>query len=76
MAEIRSAAKHLRLEYRAGDFSLSPLLRGEGRGEGLLQQVLTRGYAPSPEAFGFDLSPQAGRGDLARLPIQLKVIML
>jgi hypothetical protein len=40
-----------------------------------LQQVLTRGDAPSPEAFGFDLSPQAGRGDeLACLPILLKVI--
>jgi hypothetical protein len=41
----------------------SPRLRGEGRGEGDSPHVLTRGESPSPEAFGFDLSPQAGRGD-------------
>jgi hypothetical protein len=58
-------------------------LRGEGWGEGLLQQVLTRGEAPSPEIRVPRIStsprerPRAGRGDeLARLVIQLKVIPL
>src|SRR6202011_5857824 len=35
---------------------------GEGWGEGLFPRIRTRGESPSPEAFGFDLSPQAGRG--------------
>jgi hypothetical protein len=30
---------------------------------------LMRGESPSPEAFGFDLSPQAGRGDSSLLPL-------
>src|ERR1700676_4080513 len=37
--------------------------RGEGWGEELCRQARTRGESPSPEAFGFDLSPPAGRGD-------------
>ena len=44
-----------------------------------MQQVLTRGDAPSPEIrfANFDLSPQAGRGvELARLPIQLVTLIL
>src|SRR5580765_7434826 len=39
-----------------------PALAGRGWGEGLSPQHWTRGESPSPEAFGFDLSPQAGRG--------------
>jgi len=45
-------------------FSLAPLLRGEGRGEGLLPRDRTRGESPSPGAQKrADLSPQAGRGE-------------
>ncbi len=53
-------------EFSAAEFGAvrvlppSPRLRGEGRGEGDSPHVLTRGGSPSPEAFGFDLSPQAG----------------
>ncbi len=41
----------------------SPRLRRESWGEGDSPHARTRGESPSPEAFGFDLSPQAGRGD-------------
>jgi len=50
------------------DSSPSPRLRGEGRGEGLLE-AQTRGNAPSPAchrcATAGDLSPHAGRGERA-----------
>src|ERR1700738_4379400 len=52
-------------ELRRLLFSLAPLLRGEGGGEGLLPQILKGGEAdtPSPAAQERgDLSPQAGRG--------------
>src|SRR4051812_40032498 len=42
-------------------FSLAPLLRGEGRGEGLL--LCRESRTPSPGSLTrSDLSPQAGRG--------------
>ena len=43
---------------------LSPLLRGEGWGEGLAPRIRTRGESPSPAALTrVGLSPQAGRGE-------------
>jgi hypothetical protein len=47
-------------------FSLAPLA-GRGRGEGESPRIRTRRWSPSPEACGFDLSPQAGRGENTHL---------
>jgi hypothetical protein len=50
-------------------FSLAPLLRGEGWGEGLLQQVLTRGEAPHPKfALRISTSPRK-RGEVTTCPL-------
>src|SRR5207248_1410566 len=42
--------------------------RGEGGVRGCFHEYLMRGESPSPEAFGLDLSPQAGRGDRSARP--------
>src|ERR1700691_5597736 len=46
-----------------GVFSLAPLLRGEGWGEGLSRQASSRRVPLTRRASRVDLSPQAGRGE-------------
>jgi hypothetical protein len=66
---------------RGGDFSLAPLLRGEGWGEGLLPRILKHnvcGDSPSPGSLRDPTSPRK-RGEVAELAqatIQPKIIML
>src|SRR6266550_4688191 len=50
-------------------YSLSPHLRGEGWGEGLLPHIRLAEGPPHP-ALRADLSPQAGRGQSHRPPFQ------
>ncbi|PJG50098.1 hypothetical protein CVM73_38215 [Bradyrhizobium forestalis] len=54
-------------DIRERAFSLSPFLRGEGRGEGPLSavEIVERPVPPHPEFAhaNSDLSPQAGRGE-------------
>ena len=61
-------------------FSLSPLLRGEGRGEGPPPQIPNidaRGDSPSPGLLRNPTSPRK-RGEVSRTrtPIQLNTFML
>jgi glutamate/aspartate transport system substrate-binding protein len=48
-------------------FSLAPLLRGKGRGEGLFPQIRTRGEPPSPAALRASTSPRK-RGEVKLRP--------
>jgi len=65
----------------SGDFSLAPLLRGEGWGEGLFPRMLKHnvcGESPSPGSPRDPTSPRK-RGeviDLAQATIRLKLIVL
>jgi hypothetical protein len=78
--------KHDEFRLRRRDhFSLAPLLRGEGWGEGLSRQTRTRGEPPSPGLLRTMLriarsnptSPRK-RGEVSQtsVPIQLKAITL
>jgi hypothetical protein len=62
---------------RRDHFSLAPLLRGEGWGEGLSRQTRTRGESPSPGLLRNPTSPRK-RGEVSQTsePIQRKAIML
>src|SRR5258707_8542770 len=65
---------HPSIRLPARDWPASPSprsSRGEGWGEGLSLHERRSRRVPSPEAFGFDLSPQAGRGDQAKMPLRL-----
>jgi two-component system sensor histidine kinase UhpB len=63
--EVRVADVASQTGADSGTSSPSPRsLRGEGRGEGLLPQIRTRGELPHPRSLrSLDLSPQAGRGE-------------
>src|SRR5262249_47196663 len=60
----RSAWTNSLMSRRARSRSLSPLLRGEGRGEGCFHKHFTRGWTPSPRP-----SPPEEGGEGARAPI-------